>query len=184
MSGPHPRPRRMPRSGCRPRACRSCAESESSRRSASLTVFWRIASASRRAEMSAAISRSARSASARRPISSRDWPIALDQAGVLDRDRGLVGEGLDERRLPRGSKAPGSGQPTWRTPSMPSSPVSGVTISDRMPSRRAASSSLGLCSNPCRSGSPCSRPSGLSRWPFRRRRTGTAGPPRRPPLRR
>ena len=67
----------------------------------------------------------------------------LDQASVLDRDRRLVGERLDERRPPpdRRRRAPAS--PTWSTPSMPSSPVSGVTISDRMPSRRTASSSRG-----------------------------------------
>src|SRR4029078_1466246 len=90
------------------------ADVESSRRRASSTVCWRIASVSRSAEMLAAISRTDRSAAARREISSREgarvWrgvgaagdllagaAELVDEPGVLDRDDDLVGECRHQR---------------------------------------------------------------------------------------
>jgi hypothetical protein len=95
----------------------------------------------------AAISRSACSARARRRTSSRDAAIASIRRAFWI---AIAAWWASASTSPTsaGPKASIAGDPTWSTPSIPDSPMSGVTISDFTPSLRTASSRSRLCSKP------------------------------------
>ena len=125
----------------------SWARSPSSRSRAASTTCLRRSTGSRMAVIRAAISRRACSARARRRTSSRDWAIASMSRAFWIAIAAWWAR-ASTSATSSGANAPVSGQPTWSTPSSPDSPVSGVTISDRTPSRRTASSRLGSCWKP------------------------------------
>ena len=81
----------------------------------------------------AAISRSACSASARR-ASAVARPVELvEQPGRPDRDGGLVGDRLEERRLSLSPQASRRLVKIVRLPNGPLSPMSGAAMTERTP---------------------------------------------------
>ena len=109
-----------------------CAPSEPRTRRVSSTISPRIVSGSRIAVTRAAISRSVRSVSARRAVSSRERPSSRMSSAlwIAIVARSASAASVDASSLP---KWPTSGAWTASVPSTTASPTSGANAIERMP---------------------------------------------------